>query len=213
MRLLTRQSIEERLAAGDLTRIAIDPILHPAQLGEVTLDLRLGTDFLVSILTRRPSINAATPPGGGGAERVRGTESYFRNTRREFGDKFTLYPGQIVLGTSLEYVGLPADVFADILTRSSLNRLGITLSTMIQPGFRGCIPLELFNHGNIPVEVVVGARIVQARFFETDRVGDYQRVGSNRKYYGNVRPVVSRSQYDGELRRLSSIRDSGHAPS
>lgn len=209
MRLLTRHAIETRLSASDHGRIFVDPILHPAQFGEVTLDLRLGTDFLVSLLTRRPSINAAIPPGGDGAERVRGAESYFRNTRREFGDTFTLYPGQIVLATSLEYLGLPADVYADILTRSSMNRLGITLNTMVQPGFRGCVPLELFNHGNNPVEVVVGARIVQARFFETDAVGNYQRIGSNRKYYGNVRPVVSGSQYDGELRRLSLIREAG----
>ena len=206
MQLLTREKIEERLALATQSKIAIDPILDPAQCGEVTFDLRLGTDFLVSLMTRRPSINLAAAPGTLGPERVRGAEFYFRNTRREFGDKFTLYPGQVVLATSLEYVALPPDVYADILTRSSLNRLGISMATMIQPGFRGCIPLELFNHGNNPVEVVVGARIVQARFFQTEQVADYQRVGLNRKYYGNVRPVVSKAQLDKELSRLAVIR-------
>ncbi len=89
MQLLTREKIEERLRVGDQTKIAIDPILDQAQFGEVTFDLRLGTDFLVSLMTRSPSINLAAAPGAPGEERVRGVDSYFRNTRREFGDKFT----------------------------------------------------------------------------------------------------------------------------
>ena len=72
----------------------------------------------------------------------RGIGSFFQATRRELGDRFVLYPHQMVLATTLEYVSLPADIYADLLTRSSFNRLGIHLSTMIQPGFRGCFPLD-----------------------------------------------------------------------
>ncbi|WP_271598505.1 hypothetical protein [Bradyrhizobium sp. CCBAU 45384] len=40
-------------------------------------------------------------------------------TRRELGDIFVLYPSQLALTTTPKYVGLPADVHADVLTRSS----------------------------------------------------------------------------------------------
>jgi dCTP deaminase len=201
MRLLSRNKILERLSLQDDSRIFVDPLLDETQIGEVTLDLRLGTDFLVSLLTRRPSINVAED-----IDSNRGINSYFRPSRRELGDKFILYPGQIVLATSLEYVGLPSTIFADIISRSSYNRLGITMNTMIQPGFRGCFPLELFNHGNIPIEVVVGGRIVQVRLFELELDASYHSQGQPRKYYGNVRPVVSRAQNDTDLARLSTLR-------
>lgn len=55
--------------------------------------------------------------------------------------------------------------FADINTMSSYNRVGLTLKSSFQPGFRGCVSLELFNHSNNPIELVVGRRLVQAGFF------------------------------------------------
>ena len=35
----------------------------------------------------------------------------------------------MVLATTLEYVSLPPDVYADVLARSSYNRLGVNAST------------------------------------------------------------------------------------
>lgn len=159
MELLHRAEIDRRLALDDDCAIRIDPLLDPKQVGEVSIDLRLGVDFLVSIHTRRAYVGLIKGELG-----YRGIGSFFQATRRELGDRFVLYPHQMVLATTLEYVSLPADIYADLLTRSSFNRLGIHLSTMIQPGFRGCFPLELFNHGNNPVELVVGSRLMQARF-------------------------------------------------
>lgn len=207
MKLLQADDIKVQLAASDSKRLYIDPLLDKEQIGAVSIDLRLGTDFLVSLVTRRPSIDVAYRASTHTARKSRGVSSYFRITRRDFADKFILYPGQVVLATTIEYIALPPDVYADVISRSSYNRLGIHHNTMIQPGFRGCFPLELFNHGNNPVELVVGARIVQARFFETDSASAYQSSDSTRKYYGNVRPVVSRAQFDPDLEILSRIRE------
>lgn len=207
MRLLHDRDIRDRLAAEGTKRLFIAPLLDEEQIGAVTLDLRLGTDFLVSLMTRKPSIDTASSPG----ENIRGIASYFRTTRRDFGDRFVLYPGQVVLATTLEYVGLPSDVYADVISRSSFNRLGIHMNTMMQPGFRGCFPLELFNHGNNPVELVVGGRIVQARLIQTEVETTYQAPGNDRKYYGNVRPVVSRAQLDRDLSLLSAIAAKKHS--
>jgi len=198
MTLLQGPEIRRRLTLVDSKRLYIDPLLEDTQIGEVSVDFRVGPDFLVSLLTRRPYIDIV------GDDR-RGVSSYFRTTRREVGDTFVLYPNQVVLATTLEYVGLPDDVYADITTRSSYSRLGIHLSTMIQPGFRGCFPLELANHGNNPIAIVVGSRIVQARLFLLGTASGYQAGTVDRKYLGNVRPVVSRAPEDTDLRVLKAI--------
>ena len=201
MKLLHKDELLASLASNNADSLFLEPLLESQQVGAVTIDLRLGYDFQVSILTRRPAIHVRPPEDVS----PRGIESYFQETRRQLGDTFVLYPHQIVLATTLEYVSLPSNVVADVMARSSYGRLGIQMSTMIQPGFRGCFPIELFNHSNTPVEVVVGSRLLQARFFEIDAAVSYRNGGSARKYYGAVRPVVSRADRDPELGRLRKL--------
>lgn len=200
MALLHKAEIQERLARTGSDALFIDPLLDPNQIGEVTIDLRLGCDFLVSILTRRPYIGTVKSD-----PTFRGIGSYFQSTRREFGDSFMLYPNQLALTTTLEFIALPDDVHADVLSRSSYTRLGLHLNTMIQPGYRGCFPVELFNESNNPVELVVGSRIVQARLFSGTFKSAYS--GAPRKYLGNVRPTPSRAADDHDLERLIKIRE------
>lgn len=190
MQLLTPEKVKKQ--------IFIDPLLEASQINEVTTDLRLGCDFLVSILSRKPSIELLKDNVD-----YRNIESFFQITRRDIGDKFILYPNQVVITTTLEYVALPDNVYADILSRSSYTRLGIHINTMVQPAFRGCFPLELFNHSNNPIELVVGSRIVQARFFELEDSYNYKY--SNRKYYGNIRPTLSKASDDKELDILKKL--------
>ncbi len=200
MDLLDKERMSAKIGMTGDKRLYIGPILEESQLGEVSFDLRLGTDFKVSVLTRQPFVKLVRADPD-----FRGTESFLRNTRRELGDRFVLYPSQVVITCTLEYIGLPTDVYADVLSRSSYTRLGIDINTMVQPGFRGCFPLELFNHGNNPVELVVGARICQARFFELDTDAAAQSPG--RKYFGNVRPVPSRAPDDPDITRLHAVRE------
>ncbi|PTQ74688.1 dCTP deaminase [Nitrosomonas oligotropha] len=201
MNLLHNARIRELIASSASDSLFVDPLLEDSQIGAVALDLRLGYDFLVSILTRKPSIETATDP----VSSHRAIGSYFQETRRELGEKFVLYPHQIVLCTTLEYISLPHNVYADILSRSSYTRLGVPVNTMVQPGFRGCVPLELFNHGNSPIELVVGSRICQARFFEIDGVVNYVETTRPRKYFAHVRPIVSAADMDCEIERLRCI--------
>lgn len=201
MELLNETRLKESLSSKDEDSLFIDPLLDDRQISGVTVDLRLGYDFLVSILTRKPSIEL----GARDNPTYRGIGSYFQETRRELGDKFILYPGQLALGTTLEYLSLPSNVYADILSRSSYTRLGIHMNTMVQPGFRGCVPLELFNHGNNAVELVVGSRVCQARFFELSDQNSYIKTKKPRKYYGDVRPTVSKADDDHDLLILGKI--------
>jgi dCTP deaminase len=118
-----------------------------------------------------------------------------------------LYPHQVALATTLEYVSVPENMLVDIVTRSSFNRLGVQLSTSVQPGYRGCVSLELVNHGQSPIQLVVGGRIVEARFYEIESPQEYVEPGrAARKYLANVRPIVSQADGDRELEPLERIR-------
>jgi len=203
MELLHKPDITSLLDSNDDDSLFIDPLLDDSQIGDVTLDLRLGYDFLVSTLTRKPFVSVMDSD-----DDFRSIGSYFQQTRRDIGDKFILYPNQIVLTTTLEYVSLPKNVYIDVLSRSSYTRLGIYMNNMVQPSFRGCIPLELFNHGNNAVELVIGSRICQARFMKLDVENAYIGNNSSRKYYGDVRPTVSKADVDVDIAVLSKIAKS-----
>lgn len=202
MTLLYKSAVQERLRDTSAKRLTIQPLLDEAQIGEVSIDLRLGPDFLVSVLTRKAFIGTVHSDPD-----FRGTQSFFQSTRREIGDRFMLYPNQIVLACTLEYIGIPDDLYVDIISRSSYSRMGIQFACMIQPGFRGCFPLELINHGNNPVELVVGSRICQARIHRLGQTADYGAASNTRKYFGNIRPMVSRAADDEDVQILDRIKE------
>lgn len=199
MSLLTRTELIKRINNGGVDQIFVDPLLDSSQIGSVSVDLRLGCDFLVSVLNHKPSVRLY--PAGSHS----GPEVFFQPARRDVGDKFLIHPSQTVLATSLEYIGLPEDIYADVISRSSYHRLGVSISSMFQPGFRGCVSLELFNHSNVPVELIVGSRLVQARFFQNGHAEKYLQDGPRRKYIGNVRPKISQAPQDADIPRLMTL--------
>ncbi len=151
------------------------------------------------VKTRRPSIKII------GDHKTTGSDMFFQESRRDLGDPFLIYPNQIVLATSLEYIGLPNNIYADVIGRSSYNRLGIGVGSMFQPGFRGCLSLELSNHSNNPIELIVGSRVVQARFYMLEGKEAYLNGKVRRKYIGNVRPVAPRASRDVDLIKISKM--------
>jgi dCTP deaminase len=205
MQLLTRPEILKSLDDPHPNTLYLEPLLDRAQVGAISVDLRLGYDFLVSVLTRRPAIE--THPSEN--VRKRAIQSYFQETRRQLGDPFVLYPHQVVLSTTIEYLALPSNIYAEIVIRSSYARLGIGVSTRMQPGWRGTVPLEVFNHGNTPVEMIVGSRFCQAHLYRIETDMDYVSEGIPRKYFGTVRPTVSKADHDEDLAILSRM---GMAP-
>lgn len=203
MSLWTRRQLLDATQGceGASPKLHISPLLSPTQIGQVSIDIRLGYDFLVSVLNRQPTIRIA----GDASSMLPGPKAHFQETRREIGDRFVLYPSQLVLGTSIEYFAMPDDAYAEIAPRSSYSRLGLAVGGIMQPGFRGCVPLELLNHGNVPVELTVGARICQVRILQLDEGSDYHDEAAERKYYGQVRPTVSKAAYDSELPLLIQL--------
>lgn len=191
---LTKKALKELFDNGDLV---LRPLLSDKQFGEVTIDLRLGTDFLVSIQGREPFIDAT------GNHETRPINSFFQETKRLLGEEFYLHPHQTVLCSTLEYVKIPNDIFMTLSTRSSYNRLGLSVNSIVQPGYCGCISLELTNNNNNPIKLLVGASIVQARFFKLNEDTEY--FSTQRKYNCQVRPMPSKADKDWDLEKIRNL--------
>ncbi|MEI2819013.1 MAG: dCTP deaminase [Marmoricola sp.] len=113
-------------------------------------------------------------------------------------EPFILHPGEFVLGSTYEVVGLPDDVAARLEGKSSLGRLGLlTHSTagFIDPGFSGHVTLELANVANLPIKLWPGMKIGQLCFFRLSSPAEHpygsQKYGS--RYQGQRGPTPSRS--------------------
>ena len=79
-------------------------------------------------------------------------------------EPFVLHPGEFVLGSTLERFVLPAHMAGRLEGKSSLGRLGLlTHSTagFVDPGFSGCITLELSNVANLPITLWPGMKVGQ----------------------------------------------------
>jgi deoxycytidine triphosphate deaminase len=70
-----------------------------------------------------------------------------------FDGEYILHPRSFVLGCTFEFIALPTDICAFILSRSSYGRAGLLIATatFVHPGWRGCLTLELENLGEIPI--------------------------------------------------------------
>lgn len=139
-------------------RLVVSPLLRESQVGSSSIDVRLGHEF---IALRRSSVSHIDPAREQRWETIlhrsqqRGRVSLFK--------ELTLHPGQLILGSTLEYLSLPPDVAATVEGRSSWGRLGLIIATAtaIAPGFKGCLTLELLNGGEAPLVVYPGVRIAQ----------------------------------------------------
>lgn len=193
--ILTKKEIEKLITNKKLT---IEPLLEINQIGEISVDLRIGTDFLTLHQGRQAYIDTTQD-----LIEKRPIKSHFTETRRRVGESFLLHPSQPILFSTLEYLKLPSNVYVVLSLRSSYSRLGLTISTIIQPGYCGCASIEIVNSGNTPIKILAGARIVQARFIRLSETSNY--FNSHRKYTCQVRPVASKANEDEELLKLSEI--------
>ena len=99
-----------------------------------------------------------------------------------------LFPGEVVLASTMENVRIPRDVACDLKLKSTLGRLWInhSLAGWCDPGFEGEITLELQNLGPQPFILEAGRRIAQLIFIAMESEPDvaYGDPGSSSHYQG-----------------------------
>jgi dCTP deaminase len=116
-------------------------------------------------------------------------------------EPFILHPGEFVLGSTYEQVGLGPALAARLEGKSSLGRLGLlTHSTagFIDPGFSGHVTLELSNVATLPIALWPGMKIGQLCFFRLSSPAErpYGSAGYGNRYQGQRGPTASRSWQD-----------------
>jgi len=118
-----------------------------------------------------------------------------------FGESFVLHPKSFVLGSTLEWIRLPANRGGYVTARSSWGRYGLIIATAtgIHPGFSGCLTLELANVGEIPIVIKPGTTIAQL-FIHT--VEDTEKEIDKSSFIGYRRPILGFIHLDEIARRL-----------
>jgi len=108
-----------------------------------------------------------------------------------------LHPGEFMLGSTTERIGLPDDLVGRLDGKSSLGRLGLVIHStagFIDAGWDGHITLELSNVANLPITLYPGMKIGQISFFQMTTSADrpYGSSGLGSKYRGQRGPTPSR---------------------
>jgi dCTP deaminase len=175
--VLTADDLQEWMEKTSvLERLIITPLFDPAQtIGDAALDVRLGTEF---VLFRKETFRALDVTS---TESLVGEVSRYRQrVVRRIKESFVVHPGQLVIGSTLEYVQVPPGLMAYVVGKSTWGRTGLIIATAtkVDPGFRGCITLEIVNAGEVPLVLVPGIPIAQLVFHRTERPVSYSGVYS-----------------------------------
>ena len=150
--ILSDRTSREELDAG---RIVIDP-LGPDAIQPSSVDLRIDRFF-------RVFRNHAM----GHIDVKQNLEDLTELVEIDAEDVFILHPGEFVLGSTLERVGVPTDLVARLEGKSSLGRLGLLIHStagFVDAGWDGQLTLELSNVANLPITLYPGMRIGQISF-------------------------------------------------
>jgi dCTP deaminase len=179
--ILSDRTIREELAVG---RITIEPFdegcIQPS-----SVDLRLDRLFRVFLNHTMPVIDVKQD-----------LEDLTRLVEIAPDDAFILHPGEFVLGSTQERIGLPDDLVARIEGKSSLGRLGLLIHStagFVDAGFVGHMTLELSNVANLPITLYPGMKIGQISFLRMTTPADKPYGAAAGSKYQNQRgPTPSR---------------------
>ena len=183
--ILSDRTIREQLAAG---RIVIDP-LDESLIQPSSIDVRISNLFRVFRNHTRGVIDVKH-------DMVDLTELV--EIPEGSVEPFILHPGEFVLGSTFERIGVPDDLVGRVEGKSSLGRLGLLIHStagFIDAGFDGHITLELANVASLPITLYPGMKIGQVSFMQMTSPAEqpYGTGASGSKYQGQRGPTPSRS--------------------
>lgn len=200
MTLLSHDELAKAIFAERLEeRLVIMPMLDPDdQIGPASVDLRLGTQFFYVERVEDAGIDA-------GDDLRNALELRQHQVTVDFGSALWLHPGQFVLGSTLEFLRLPANLSAYVIGRSTWGRLGLLVATaiMLQPGWGGNLTLELVNHGESPIALYAGSKIAQLAVHSLNSSTDKPYEG---EYTGPTGPWAPNLQAEHErIEKLAEV--------
>lgn len=130
--------------------LVIEPFVY-SHLQPASIDLTLSNNLQVPVRDCAITINPYDK------EKI---QSLFK---RHTVEDFNLCPGDFVIGQINEKITIPPDCNGHIQNRNSIIRLGIDvgLSSFINPGYSGQLPIVIKNIGNFKIQLTSGMRICQ----------------------------------------------------
>ena len=163
----------------DDSSLVISPLLQArAAFDADSVDLRLGTHFLLPRTLPRPFFYPGSKSSKQGHQRV----------HVPLGHYLVVSAHETVLGATLEFVKLPFDISGQILTKSSVARTFVVIETApwIHPEYRGCLTLEIANVSNTPLLLYPGRLVAQLILFDVPKAKPSSRQSGT--YLGPVYP-------------------------
>lgn len=101
-----------------------------------------------------------------------------------------LEPGEFQLASTVERFSMPSSHLAKVTDKSTWARLGLTVqNTVIEPGWRGYLTLELTNHSPRRLWVKAGSPIAQIIFLQLDEPTDSPYAGRYQDQEAGAQPA------------------------
>ena len=116
-------------------------------------------------------------------------------------DGIFVHPGSFTLVATKEWIELGSNIAGRLEGVSSLARMGLIVHATggwVDPGWKGCLTLELVNVGPLPVLIRPGMKIAQIAFISltTPAERPYGHPDLKSKYQGAITPMQSLSHLD-----------------
>lgn len=191
MTVLTKKAILKAMDPDEKEPLVVTPLTDPKQIGDSSIDVRLGHEFIVFRRSQLKSLDYAK-------DHAKWQNIIHRSQERvrvSLFDEFVLHPGELTLGSTLEFISLPTTLAASVEGRSSWGRLGLIIATAtaIGPGYKGCLTLEIVNEGEVPIVVYPGLKVAQIILYKVEGVADYRG-----KYHCPIGPEYPKPDSDWE---------------
>lgn len=183
--ILSNQEISDELHNGELE---ITP-LPSEHIQPASVDLRLSTKFK---RYRSEDVTSCLIDSESGVP---------ENLHEEIeSESIVVRPGDFVLGSTVERISIPDNIYSEVKGRSSYGRLGIEVhktAGVIDPGWDGTITLEISNSMPYPVELHAGNRVCQITLHRMNTAADPSYgTKTDSKYQYQSEPTVSRADED-----------------
>lgn len=83
--------------------------------------------------------------------------------------KVTIFPGKIYLGSTIEKINTPENLFGWFIPRATFYRSGIVIQGIrTDPGYRGNFTFMIYNLSKEPFEIEMGAAVANMVFHRVD---------------------------------------------
>ncbi len=180
-------------------KIIIDPFVFD-NVQPSSIDLTLDCDIKIPKINIEHDINVFD----------KNLEEYFDNKML---DQYVLKPGDLIIAQIKETIKLTKMFNANILNRNSLIKLGInvSLSSYINPGYCGKLPIVISNMGKFNIKLVPCMRICQLVIYDVfpEPENDYS-TKSDSKYFGEKDISLSKIYQDVEFREYLEKYNKNH---